>query len=84
MTQFKEINIDGSLDLLSVMQKHILICRFGLRGDEPMTLQEVASEYDLTRERIRQIEQDALKILRSPKALRVLTKSTDETAPSRK
>jgi DNA-directed RNA polymerase sigma subunit (sigma70/sigma32) len=84
MTQFKEINIDGSLDLLSVMQKHILICRFGLRGDEPMTLQEVASEYDLTRERIRQIEQEALKILRSPKALRVLTKSTDETAPSRK
>ena len=84
MKQFKEINIDGSLDLLSVMQQHVVICRFGLRGNEPMKLQEVATEYGLTRERIRQIEQDALKILRSPKALRILTKSTDETAPSNK
>ena len=49
-----------------------------------MKLQEVATEYGLTRERIRQIEQDALKILRSPKALRILTKSIDETAPSNK
>jgi len=84
MRQFTEINIDGSLDLLSVMQQHIVICRFGLRGNEPMTLQEVATEYNLTRERIRQIEQDALKILRSPKALRILTKSTNETASPRK
>jgi len=81
MRQFTEINIDGSLDLLSVMQQHVVMCRFGLRGNEPMTLQEVATEYDLTRERIRQIEQDALKILRSPKALRILTKSINETAP---
>ena len=81
MRQFTEINIDGSLDLLSVMQQHIVICRFGLRGNEPMTLQEVAAEYNLTRERIRQIEQDALKVLRSPKALRILTKSINETAP---
>jgi len=81
MRQFTEINIDGSLDLLSVMQQHEVMCRIGLRGNEPMTLQEVATEYDLTRERIRQIEQDALKILRSPKALRILTKSINETAP---
>ena len=38
--------------------------RFGLRGHEPSTLEEVGREIGLTRERVRQIQVEALKSLR--------------------
>ena len=39
--------------------------RFGLRGFEKATLEEVGKEIDLTRERVRQIQVEALKALRN-------------------
>jgi len=42
----------------------ILKLRYGLEGDEPLTLKQIGSRVGLTRERVRQIEQDTLQRLR--------------------
>ncbi len=57
-------NIDGWLDQLPEKQREVLARRFGLRGYEMATLEEVGAEIGLTRERVRQIQVDALKRLR--------------------
>ncbi|MBI4650126.1 hypothetical protein HY745_02350 [Candidatus Desantisbacteria bacterium] len=57
--------ITNLLSLLSEKEKNILILRFGLNGEEPLTLEEIGEHFSLTRERIRQIEEKALKKLRS-------------------
>jgi RNA polymerase primary sigma factor len=51
------------LDLLDKMDKReatVLRMRFGLDGEEPKTLKEIGERLDLTRERVRQIESEAL------------------------
>lgn len=53
------------LDLLTDNQKEVLARRFGLRGFEKATLEEIGKEINLTRERVRQIQIEALKTLRS-------------------
>jgi len=50
----------------------VLNYRFGLENEEDMTLEEVGKIYNLTRERIRQIEAKALRKLRHPKRSKVL------------
>jgi RNA polymerase nonessential primary-like sigma factor len=52
------------LDSLSEKHRVILAKRFGLRGEEPQTLEEVGKVIGLTRERVRQLQIEALKILR--------------------
>ena len=44
---------------LTEREANVLICRFGLDGGSPMTLEQIAQQYGLTRERIRQIEEKA-------------------------
>lgn len=46
--------------------RDILIDRYGLNGDAPLTLEETAKIYNITKERIRQIEAKALRVLRHP------------------
>ena len=53
------------LRVLSEREQTIVRLRFGLDGKEERTLDEVGVVFDLTRERIRQIEMEALKKLRS-------------------
>jgi RNA polymerase nonessential primary-like sigma factor len=53
------------LDELSEKQREVLSRRFGLRGYESSTLEEVGREIGLTRERVRQIQVEALRRLRS-------------------
>lgn len=57
-------NIDGWLDELSEKQREVVARRFGLRGFETSTLEEVGREIGLTRERVRQIQVEALRRLR--------------------
>jgi len=52
--------IEEALEFLDERDCKILCMRFGLRGCSPSTLQEVAKELDITRERVRQIESSAL------------------------
>jgi RNA polymerase primary sigma factor len=57
-------DIDLLLSRLSPREAAILRDRFGLDGTEPKSLEEVGQEFKLTKERIRQIEQRALRKLR--------------------
>lgn len=52
------------LSRLSARQREVVTLRYGLDGGEPLTLEEIAARYDLTRERVRQIEADAFELLR--------------------
>jgi RNA polymerase sigma factor (sigma-70 family) len=60
------------LDTLSERESKILELRFGLTGEEPLTLEEVGKRFGLTRERIRQLEAKALAKLRHPSRSAVL------------
>ena len=55
-----------ALDNLSVRERQVLELRFGLMDGKVHTLEEVGAYFDVTRERIRQIEATALRKLRSP------------------
>ena len=62
--------IDEVLDKLSDREAGIIRLRFGLSGRRPQTLEEVGGHFGLTRERIRQIEIEALRKLRHPSITR--------------
>ena len=71
----KAINI--VLETLGEREKNVIIARFGLNGTRAKTLEEIAAEYKLTKERIRQIEQAALHKLRNPRRLEALKPHID-------
>lgn len=52
------------LNKLSPKHKDVIICRYGLFGQEPKTLDQTGTEVGLTRERVRQIQSEALKLLK--------------------
>jgi RNA polymerase nonessential primary-like sigma factor len=58
-------HLDEWLGRLNEKQREVVERRFGLHGHEDSTLEEVACELGVTRERVRQIQMDALKRLRS-------------------
>jgi RNA polymerase primary sigma factor len=60
------------LSELSERERRVITLRFGLENERPMTLEEVGSEFHVTRERIRQIEAKALRKLRHPSRSRKL------------
>ena len=60
------------LDTLTDREKKVLTLRFGLDDGKARTLEEVGREFDVTRERIRQIEAKALRKLRHPSRSRKL------------
>ena len=49
---------------LTVKEKEVLILRFGLDGNKPLTLEQVGKKFKVTRERVRQIESKAIRKLR--------------------
>ena len=67
----KEINakniIDNLLQVLSAKQKLVVSSRFGISSGEPKTLEAIGKSLNITRERVRQIEADAIKTLRKSK-----------------
>lgn len=56
--------VDNWLNQLEFKQREVIIRRFGLHGHERATLEQVGAALGLTRERVRQIQMDALKRLR--------------------
>ena len=58
--------LEDVLATLTQREQQVLRMRFGLQDGKPHTLEEVGKEFDVTRERIRQIESKALRKLRHP------------------
>ena len=58
--------VKAILDTLSEREADILRYRFGMKGDRPHTLEEIGQIYGLTRERVRQLEDKAMRKLRHP------------------
>jgi len=64
--------LDLALGSLGVREKEVISLRFGLVDGQERTLEEVGAHYRVTRERIRQIEEKALRKMRHPTRLRLL------------
>ena len=71
-TALRNENVRAALDALPEREREVIEMRFGLRGTRPFTLEEVGRAFNVTRERIRQIENHTLKKLESlPEAQRL-------------
>jgi RNA polymerase primary sigma factor len=64
--------VEGVLDSLTPRERRVLQLRFGLEDGRSRTLEEVGRDFNVTRERIRQIEAKALRKLRHPSRSRKL------------
>jgi RNA polymerase primary sigma factor len=64
-TSLRREDIERALDSLPERERKVIELRFGLKGTQPCTLEEVGRTFGVTRERIRQIENNTLKKLES-------------------
>ena len=64
-TNLRKENVRKALDALPQREREVIEMRFGLTGARPYTLEEVGRAFNVTRERIRQIEHQGLKKLRA-------------------
>ncbi len=64
-TAFRAAALTKCLSALSYRERRVLELRYGLNGEQPCTLDEVGRAFEVTRERIRQIENQGLKKLRA-------------------
>ncbi|PIQ85285.1 MAG: RNA polymerase subunit sigma [Candidatus Omnitrophica bacterium CG11_big_fil_rev_8_21_14_0_20_45_26] len=62
---FTSERVDKLLEQVDERAREILVLRFGLKGGEPQTLEETAKRFNITRERVRQIESSSLKKIRA-------------------
>lgn len=58
--------IKNALSILNEREKEVILMRFGLTGDAPKTLKAIGNTIGVTRERVRQIENSALRKLKNP------------------
>ncbi|MDR2588771.1 MAG: RNA polymerase sigma factor RpoD/SigA [Spirochaetales bacterium] len=72
LTQSLREDVNNILATLSRKESEILQYRFGLNGKSPLSLKEIGDRYNLTKERIRQIEKKAVKRLQHPHRRKVL------------
>lgn len=70
--QFLQEDLEEVLEELTDREAEIIRLRFGLKDNWPKTLQEVADRFKLSRERIRQIQEKALRRLRHPSRSKAL------------
>jgi RNA polymerase primary sigma factor len=70
--QLLKEHVEAVLDSLTGRERRVLQLRFGLKDGRARTLEEVGKEFNVTRERIRQIEANALRKLRHPSRSRKL------------
>jgi RNA polymerase primary sigma factor len=70
--QFLKDQIEIVLSTLTPREHRVLQLRFGLEDGRGRTLEEISEEFNVTRERIRQIEEKALRKLRHPSRSRNL------------
>ncbi len=73
-------DLSRMIDSLEKREADILRMRFGLDNDDPLTLEEIGKKFDITRERVRQIEFAALKKIRTSMAKNEAQRSVEELA----
>jgi RNA polymerase primary sigma factor len=72
MEHLQREDVQRALNALPERERQVIELRYGLRGHEPLTLEEVGRAFGLTRERVRQIENNTLKKLKQlPEAQRL-------------
>jgi RNA polymerase primary sigma factor len=59
-------DLSEAMSHLTQRERHILLLRYGLEGESALTLEQIGQRLNLTRERVRQLESEALKKLRDP------------------
>jgi RNA polymerase primary sigma factor len=59
-------DLSEAMSHLTPRERHILCLRYGLHGETALTLEQIGQRLNLTRERVRQLESEALKKLRDP------------------
>jgi len=64
--------IERALNTLTVREADVVRLFFGLSGTNPMTLEEIGEKFDLTRERVRQIKEKAVRRLKHTSRSRLL------------
>lgn len=81
---FQEVESDNLYDDLYLMletlterEKNVIMRRFGIKTDNPQTLEEIGRDLKISKERVRQIENSALKKLRNPKRIKILRNLLD-------
>jgi RNA polymerase primary sigma factor len=64
--------IERSLSTLTSREADVVRLYFGLSGQHPMTLEEIGEKFDLTRERVRQIKEKAVRRLKHTSRSKIL------------
>jgi RNA polymerase primary sigma factor len=54
----------GSVERIPERQRRVLVRRYGLDGEKPATLADLSEEFDISRERVRQLQREAEQALR--------------------
>jgi RNA polymerase primary sigma factor len=64
--------IDRALSTLTSREADVIKYYFGLNGEHAMTLEEIGEKFDLTRERVRQIKEKAIRRLKQTSRSKIL------------
>ena len=64
--------IDRALSTLTARESDVIKYYFGLNGEHAMTLEEIGEKFDLTRERVRQIKEKAIRRLKQTSRSKIL------------
>ena len=72
MTESLRREIERSLSTLTAREADVIRLYFGLNGKHPMTLEEIGERFDLTRERVRQIKEKAIRRLKHTSRSKIL------------
>ena len=72
MLESLQIEIERALQTLTPREADLVRLYFGLNGKHPMTLEEIGETFDLTRERVRQIKEKAIKRLKHNSRSKIL------------
>jgi RNA polymerase primary sigma factor len=78
------VEIEKALDTLTPREAEVINLYFGLNQEKPLTLEEIGARFSLTRERVRQIKEKAIRRLRHAsrsKALRAYLGARRQTGP---
>lgn len=72
MVESLRVEIERALQTLTPREAGLIRLYFGLNGNHPMTLEEIGETFDLTRERVRQIKEKAIRRLRHTSRSKIL------------